>query len=192
MTYSFKNHNRSDITNLIMAINTLGENLVGLELGIFQGESLMTILHNCSIKKLYGVDNWKGYSDYLKPIPNGMPAYTVSPEDSEYNKITALHRIKHSGMKNKVTIIEEDSLEAVKKIKDKSLDFIFFDAMMNKKQTYNEALAYYPKIKKGGYFLADDAHCTEQVITPLTEVLKYYKNNNPITVYGRSFMVKIK
>ena len=192
MTYSFKNHDKSDVTNLILAINTLGKDLVGLELGVFQAQSLMTILHNCSIKKLYGVDHWKGYSDYLSPIPTGRPMYSVSPEDSEYNKIIALHRIKHSGMKDKVTSIEEDSLEAVKKIKDKSLDFIFFDAMLTENQTYKEALAYYPKIKPGGYFMGDDAFCHDQVIIPLTKVLKYYKNSNPIIIYGRSFMVKIK
>jgi len=191
MTYSFKNHDKADVTNLIMAINLLGENLVGLELGVFQGSSLMTILHNCSIKKLYGVDHWKGYTDYLSREPNYQPVYTVSDEDSEYNKLTALHRIKHSGMKDKVTIIEADSLEAVKKIKDKSLDFIFFDAMMDEDQTYNEALAYYPKIKSGGYFMGDDAFCKEQVIMPLTRVLKHYKNVNSIVTYGRCFMFKI-
>ena len=191
MTYSFKNNEKADVTNLIMAINLLGENLVGLELGVFQASSLMTILHNCSIKKLYGVDHWKGYSDYLSPTPTGKPVYSISPENSEYNKLTALHRIKHSGMKDKVTIIEEDSLEAVKKIKDKSLDFIFFDAMMDENQTYREALAYYPKIKSGGYFMGDDAFCHKQVIMPLTRVLKYYKNVNPIIIYGRCFMFKI-
>ena len=191
MTYSFKNNEKADVTNLIMAINLLGENLVGLELGVFQGSSLMTILHNCSIKKLYGVDHWKGYTDYLSREPNYQPVYTVSDEDAEYNKLTALHRIKHSGMKDKVVIIEEDSLEAVKKIEDKSLDFIFFDAMMDEDQTYNEALAYYPKIKSGGYFMGDDAFCHEQVIMPLTRVLKYYKNVNPIIIYGRCFMFKI-
>tara|TARA_R110000824_G_scaffold183648_1_gene364664 strand:- start:223 stop:798 length:576 start_codon:yes stop_codon:yes gene_type:complete len=191
MTYSFKNNEKADVRNLIMAINTLGENLVGLELGVSQAQSLMTILHNCSIKKLYGVDHWRGYTDYLSSNPNYQPVYTVSDEESEYCKLTALHRIKHSGMKDKVTIIEADSLEAVKKIKDKSLDFIFFDAMLDENQTYKEALAYYPKIKSGGYFMGDDAYCKEQVIMPLTRVLKYYKNVNPLIIYGRCFMFKI-
>jgi len=194
MTYSFKNHDKADVTNFIMAINLLGENLVGLELGVCNAQSLMTILHNCSIKKLYGVDHWKGYSDYLTPWwekKTGKPVHSVSPEDAEYAKLTALHRIKHSGMKDKVVIIEADSLEAVKKIKDKSLDFIFFDAMMDENQTYREALAYYPKIKSGGYFMGDDAFCKEQVIMPLTRVLKHYKNVNPIIIYGRCFMFKI-
>ena len=190
MTYSFKDHEQADVRNLIMAINVMGKDLVGLELGVLQAESLMTILHNCSIKKLYGIDHWKGYTDYLSRNPNYQPQYTVSDEDSEYNKLTALHRIKYSGMKDKVIIIEGDSLEAVKEIKDKSLDFIFFDAMLNEEQTYKEAMAYYPKIKPGGYLIGDDAFCKDQVILPLTEVLKHYKNANPIITYGRCFMVK--
>tara|TARA_R100001015_G_C4524579_1_gene92664 strand:- start:72 stop:647 length:576 start_codon:yes stop_codon:yes gene_type:complete len=191
MSYNFKNYEKSDIRNLVMAINVLGKDLVGLELGVLQGSSLMTILHNCSIKKLYGVDSWKGYSDYLGAKPTGKPFYTISPEDSEFNKLVTLHRIKHSNMEDKVVIMDEDSLEAVKKIEDKSLDFIFFDAMMTEEQTYQEALAYYPKIKPGGYFMGDDATASEQVIMPLTRVLKYYNNSNPIQTYGNSFMFKV-
>jgi len=191
MSYNFKHYEKTDIRNLIMAINVMGKDLTGLELGVHQGLSLMTILHNCSIKKLYGVDSWKGYSDYLSPNPTGKPMYTISPEDSEFNKLVTLHRVKYSNMKDKVIIIDEDSLEAVKKIEDKSLDFIFFDAMMTEEQTYQEALAYYPKIKPGGYFMGDDAFCHEQVILPLTRVLKYYNNVNPIQIYGRSFMFKV-
>tara|TARA_R100001244_G_scaffold128122_1_gene98985 strand:- start:54 stop:635 length:582 start_codon:yes stop_codon:yes gene_type:complete len=193
MTYSFKDHDKADIRNLIMAINVLGENLVGLELGVLQAESLMTILHNCSIKKLYGVDHWKGYTDYLSREPNYQPVYTVSDEDAEYNKLTALHRIKHSGMKDKVVIIEGDSLNknTIDYIEDKSLDFIFFDAMLDEDQAYKEALAYYPKLKVGGYLMGDDAFCEEQVIIPLNKVLKHYKNTNPIITYGRCFMIKI-
>ena len=59
----------SDIMPHILAINTMGNNLIGLELGVFKGDSFLTILHNCNnVKKLYGVDNWKPYYDFLKPI----------------------------------------------------------------------------------------------------------------------------
>ena len=39
--------------------------------------------------------------------------------------------------------------------------------------------------------MGDDAFCEEQVIAPLTRVLKHYGNVNPIMIYGRSFMFKV-
>ena len=91
---------------------------------------------------------------------------------------------------SKYQIIEKDSLEAVDEIPDESLDFIFFDAMMTDDQTFQEAIAYYPKIKKGGYFMGDDAFCTKQVIDPIIEVMNHYGNKNKLTVYNRVFFFR--
>ncbi len=190
MSYNFK-YSRSDVSSLILAINTLGKDLVGLELGVFKGESLMTILENCSMKKLYGVDSWKPYSDFLKEIPDGKPAYSVTIEQQDINKFTTFHYIKYSKQGHKVEIIEKDSMEAVKQIPDKSLDFIFFDAMMTKEQSYREAKAYYPKIKKGGFFTGHDAHDKKQVMDPIEKVKKKYNNNNETIIFNNCFLFKI-
>ena len=54
---NYKDFNKSDVSPLILSINMMGENLVGLELGVFRGESFMTILHNCdNVKKLIGIN----------------------------------------------------------------------------------------------------------------------------------------
>jgi hypothetical protein len=82
-------------------------------------------------------------------------------------------------------------LEAVHDIEDQSLDFIFFDAMMSEEQTYNEAKAYYSKIKNNGYFMGHDAVAKKQVIEPMIEVKKLYNNNNKIFTYNNTFLFKI-
>ena len=187
--YNFKNY-KSDISPLIISLNTLGVNLTGLELGIFQASSTLTLLHNCKIKKLYAIDNWKPYYDYLKEKPDGKPAYYIDQKKSELNRFISLHNIKYSGCEEKVEIIEEDSLIGISKIKDNSLDFIFFDAMMTEKQTYEEAYAVYPKIKKGGFFTGHDSNCIEQVIEPIKEVMKKYGNNNDLIDYDKCFLFK--
>lgn len=191
MQYNLKHYNQSDISPLILAINTLGKNLIGLELGVFRAKSLITILHNCDIQKLYGVDNWLPYEDYLKGVPDGKPAYRITERDQELNKFNSYHLIKHADPENKIKIIEKDSLEAVKEIEDNSLDFIFFDAMMTEEQTYNEAMAYYPKIKKNGLFTGHDAMCYSQVIKPIKKVKEHYSNHNSIISYSDCFMFKI-
>ena len=103
----------------------------------------------------------------------------------------ALHNIKYSGSKHKAIIIEGDTLNVVKKFKDKSLDFIFFDSTLSEEQTYEEAMAYYPKIKKGGLFLGHDAEAQIQIIEPLKKVLKHYNCKNKIFIYNNCFLIKI-
>ena len=107
------------------------------------------------------------------------------------NKFITLSNLKYWWNDTKFEIIPKDSMEAIKEIPDESLDFLFFDAMMSEEQTYQEALAYYPKLKKGGYFMGDDAHCTKQVITPIMKVMDKFKNKNRLTVYNRVFFFKV-
>ena len=185
----------SDIAPLIHAINIMGENLTGLELGVEKGDSFMTLLHNCkSLKKLYGVDSWTSYIDYLKNVPDGRPAYECNQKDSDFNKATFDIHLKYGIVEElgkEVIILHEDSMTAVNKIEDESLDFIFFDAMMSENQTYQEAMAYYPKIKKGGYFTGHDANALTQVLEPIERVKKNFNNNNELISYDNCFMFKV-
>ena len=62
---------------------------------------------------------------------------------------------------------------------------------MSEEQTYEEAMAYYPKIKKGGLFLGHDAEAQIQIIKPLKKVLKHYNCKNKIFIYNNCFLIKI-
>jgi hypothetical protein len=183
----------ADISPLILAINTIGNDLIGLELGVERCDSFLTILHNCNnVKKLYGVDNWKPYYDFLKPEPDGKPLYYVNEQESEHNRSIAFSRLKYETKEyHNFEIIEKDSLIAAKDIPDSSLDFIFFDAMMSEEQTYAEALAYYPKIKKGRWFMGHDATCNLQVIQPIEQVKQKFNNTNELVCYGNCFLFMI-
>ena len=189
--YNYKDYTKSDIAPLIQAINAIGENLTGLELGVLRADSSMTILQNCSVKKLFLIDNWKPYHDYLKIKPDGEPSYYMDAINQEINEFMTMHKIKYSQHSEKVKIIKEDSLVASKLIKDESLDFIFFDAMMTENQTFEEASAFFPKIKKGGFFMGHDAECLDQVITPLNKVKEYFHNTNQIYSYANTFLFRV-
>ena len=41
---TYRNHVNSSISPLILTINTIGDDLIGLELGVGNGESFLTIL----------------------------------------------------------------------------------------------------------------------------------------------------
>ena len=188
----YKDHKSSDVAPLIISINMMGDNLIGLELGVYRAQSFMTILHNCdNVKKLIGVDFFKPYTDFIKPNPDGQPSKYVTNFEAELNKHWTLLNCKYEAPKNKeVNIIIKDSLEAVKEIEGESLDFIFFDAMTTEQQTFNEAMAYYPKIKKGGYFMGHDSHCIKQVMEPINKVKKHFNNTNKMISYAECFIFK--
>jgi len=191
--FNFVRDVESDVAPLIFAINTMGDNLVGLELGVCRGDSFLTILHNCNnIKKLYGVDSWKPYYDYIKVNPDNQPAYFVDEQQSELHKFLTFWHLKYETDKSlDFEIFEEDTLTAVKRIADSSLDFIFFDAMSTEKQTYAEAMAYYPKIKKGGWFMGHDAECNLQVIKPIERIKQKFDNSNELVIYNNCFLFKV-
>jgi hypothetical protein len=66
----------------------MGENLVGLELGVFEATSFMTLLHNCpNIKTLHGVDAYKPYNDLVKVPYDGSIAMSVDAPTIEIVKI---------------------------------------------------------------------------------------------------------
>ena len=143
---AYRDVTETDISPLISAINIMGKNLTGLELGVFRAESFLTILHNCNnVKKLIGVDNWKPYEDYLRRVPNGVPVSITDEKQMKLNESLAMLNLEYGTPKGKkVVIIKKNSLDAIKHIDDKTLDFIFFDAMMTEKQCLDEAMAYYP------------------------------------------------
>ena len=152
MNYDFSDNTKSDITPMIFTIGTLGQELVGMELGVMAGDSFLTMLHACpNIKTLYGVDNYRPHKDMIY----GLQEQT-DQKDSELHQFIANHRIKFSGMSEKAVLLEEDSNEALKRFEPESLDFIFIDTYMTYDQAINDIRSWYPIVKSGGLFAGHD------------------------------------
>ena len=147
----------ADINALIHLICHMPENLVGLELGTYRGESLVTLLQSCSnIKLLHSCDNYEPFEDCFTTPYTGEPDYIVDKIDQEYNEMFAKHLIKNSGCQDRVKLHKKKSLDLVSDFKDYSLDFIWIDTLLTKEQMEQEITAWYPKIKKGGLFSGHD------------------------------------
>jgi hypothetical protein len=132
---------------LAPVIAALGDNLVGLELGVARAETAYYLLENCpNIKTYYAIDPWLPYMDW-----NGM----ISVQLIADMKMAALANLSH--FENKVKIVEENSGEAEKKIKKNSLDFIFIDGDHAYESALFDMTTYWPKVKKGGLFAGHDA-----------------------------------
>ena len=131
---------------LVEPIKALGDNAVGLELGVARAETSAYLLDNCpNIAKFYCVDPWTPYMDW-----NGM----VTKEIIEGMRVAAYSNMSEYG--NKVEIIRETSNKAADMIEDNSLDFIFIDGDHSFTAAYHDITVYWPKVKKGGLFAGHD------------------------------------
>ena len=164
--------------SLIHAINLLfSKDVVGAEIGIAAAQSTCTFLQQCpNIVKMYAVDSYNPYSNFIKEVYDGIPLFIADKKESEFAKITAKHNIKYSGHEDKVVFFEEESLSAVNKIKNKSIDFIFLDAHNTPEEVVKDIEAWYPKLKNGGLFSGHD-----WISKDVQQIVNNFRNENKIT-----------
>lgn len=178
----------SPINSCLHLIAQQGKNIVGIELGLFSGDSFACILQACTnVKKLYGVDIWKPYSDYVVSGDLNTPDYTNDQKVVEWAEMTCHHRIKWSGYKDKAVIIKDYTDNAVKKFKNNYFDFIFLDAYLNYEHAKNDLKVWYPKLKKGGLYIGHDYH-THSIQQAVKEYREENNINNHMSVYDECFV----
>ena len=172
-----------------MLIGLHGENLIGLELGVFRAESFLTILQNCpNVKKLYGVDNWEPYTDWMNPEGDG-PLNSTSPAQMETHEWIAKHHIKWSGEQHRSELWKGNTDTLHEDCDDETFDFIFFDAWLNYEQVKRELNDWYPKIKKGGLIIGHDYNA-EPVNVGVAEFRDINDINSHMATYDSMFTWK--
>jgi len=184
MNYDFIDY-RADVQFIIHAINLHGEDLVGAEVGVFRAESFCTILQNCpNVKKLYGIDSWQPYTDYVGAMP-----MEVDQKSIELVEIQALHNIKWSGEVERGEILKTTSKEAANKFDDESLDFVFLDAYIDYESTLSDLNTWYSKVAPGGLFAGHDWNSPT-----VQEAVQQFRHNNSIeqniSCYGDTWIWK--
>jgi hypothetical protein len=179
--YEF-NSKQVDGQSLIPVINLmLGNNLVGAEIGTFRAQTACTIIQNCpGIKKLYVIDSWTPYSDFIKEPYDHWPGMSLSEKDIEFIKLTALHNIKYSGKSENIEVMEMPSTIAASKIQNNSLDFVFLDSHLTLEQLESELHEWYVKVKLGGVFAVHDTH-----VSVVRDAVEKFAKQNSITKISR-------
>ena len=102
------------------------QDVIGVEVGVDEGEHANRILEWNEVKKLYLVDVVDNVHD----------------------------RFKHEG--DRVQFILKPSVEAAKDFKDNSLDFVYIDACHSYQAVMEDLNAWYPKVKIGGIICGHD------------------------------------
>jgi hypothetical protein len=163
-----------------------GKDLIGLELGVFRAESHLTILQNCpNVKKLYGIDNWEPYTDWMNPDGDG-PLNSTSPAQMETHEWIAKHHIKWSGCSDRSELWKGNTDTLHLSCDDETFDFIFFDAWLDYEQVKRELNDWYPKLKKGGLCIGHDYNA-EPVNVGVAEFRDINEINSHMATYDSMF-----
>jgi len=146
-----------------------GRDLVGAEVGVWQGKNAFNILKHLSIKKLYLIDPYKKYIGY-----DSDGTFIVTQKKLSIAKIKAHRRL--SKFKNKIVWINEFSDTACNKIPEK-LDFVYIDANHNYEFVKKDMENYYSLLKKGGILAGHDICLLERpgVLFALTDFIREKK-----------------
>ncbi len=122
--------------------------VVGVEVGTSAGMNALEVLKKWSnIEKLYCIDSYPTYSDFL------------DPQDQVTLRGVA---IKNFVYKPKINLIMEDSVDAAKQFKLESIDFVYIDANHAYKSVEEDIFTWLPKIKKGGLIGGHDYEWTDK------------------------------
>lgn len=151
---------------LVPILQSFGENLVGCELGVCSAINLRYFLDSLdNLHKIYAIDPWQPYDDWNRPIYQ---------EEVDRWKAEAMAYI--DPYKDKVTILEMDSLSAAAHIPDGSLDFIFIDGDHSYDAVLRDVNLYWSKVRPGGIFAGHDWNLPD-----VNRAVQEYRNTNNIT-----------
>ena len=138
MNITDNNYKRRDLADLFYG--------VGVEVGVADGDFARFILdHNPKVKKLYGVDVYKGhegYQDYTR-----KSTFEAMLEHAQ--AAVAPYAERHE-------FIFKFSMDAVKNFDDNSLDFVYIDANHSYDTVLEDITEWAKKVKPTGLVCGDD------------------------------------
>ena len=179
-----------------LALNTLvnKSNLVGAEIGVGTGINALSILENLDIKRLYLIDPYADFftvvseSDRIdkngvvktsrRIVFNNMKYPHIHIDSNSFCKEGAIETVKEYS--DKIIWIYDISSEAVNKIYDNELDFVYIDGNHKYEYVKQDIILYRDKVKKGGLVSGHDFD-RDYVEKAVREVVKeniYYGKSN--------------
>ncbi len=149
---------------------------IGVEVGVAAGEYSEILCYANPQMKIYGIDSWipyNGYTDYTKESTFATLYHDAKKRLSKYTNYE---------------FINELSMDAVKRFKDESLDFVYIDANHDDPYITQDITEWIKKVKKGGIIAGHDYARIIRGWDVIRAVQKYTKKNNinPWFVIGLS------
>ena len=121
--------------------------LIGVEVGVWEGANAVTICEELNIKILYLVDPYVNF-----PSASGIGEVSLEVVQAAL----AVAKQQLAKFSDKTVFIQESSLDAYKRFSDKSLDFVYLDGDHRYEIVRRELDLYYPLVRIGGLFAGHD------------------------------------
>ncbi len=144
---------------------------VGVEIGVERGIFAETICKFNPQMKLYAVDPWKAYGEYR--------------DHSDQKELDDLYKYSKRRLEpfENCEIIKDTSMNAVKKFKDDSVDFVYIDGNHELPYLINDIIQWSKKVKVGGIISGHDYYKSKRFDT---------KNHTfyAVNLYIQSYRIK--
>lgn len=127
-------------------VETRGPNLLGAEIGVFDGHTSEHLLRDFPGLRLWMVDQFAPFHDW--------PTYTQA--DWDHMKLIAEYWTEFAG--DRRWVLRDPSVEGAQYFADGSLDFVFIDACHVYDAVAADIRAWSPKIRRGGLLTGHDYH----------------------------------
>lgn len=116
---------------------------VGAEIGIYQGFHALSLLENTEVEKLYLIDPYLMYSDYVEGNKHyGFDQAPLTEAEKTARKLLEPH-------KDRCVWLKKMSADAAGDISEK-LDFVYIDGNHQEEYVWNDIVNFMPKMKQGG------------------------------------------
>ncbi|PVY39031.1 class I SAM-dependent methyltransferase [Pontibacter virosus] len=133
-----------------------------IEIGSWKGRSAIWFLENYlghEASKIYCIDTWdvSAWNDYNTEkafIQANAERAAELKVDSLFNIF--INNIQAKGFSAKCIPIRKKSVEALQELEDHSFDFAYVDGDHSAQGCYEDLVACWPKVKKGGVMFGDD------------------------------------
>jgi len=127
-----------------------GKDLIGVEVGVNEGDHALALMKMGNIKLLYLIDPYLVYEDYSKDTLSKNIDALVGAEE------VAKKKVINAGLQHKAKWIKKTSMDAVKDFEDNSLDFVYIDGNHTFKYVLEDMEGWLPKVKSEGWIGGHD------------------------------------
>ena len=121
--------------------------IIAIEIGTFMGYNAKSILKELNVKKLYIIDPYEEYLDYIESEPES--------DQQLLSKAEKIARKRLKDFEDKIVWIKEYSDKAIKEINN-NIDFIYIDGNHEYPYVIKDMENYYKKLKYGGILAGHD------------------------------------
>lgn len=128
---------------------------IGVELGVWKGETFKYLIRNCEKLTLTGVDLYAPQEDNIGP-EKWTPGENGHPWDHDRYYQDMINFC--SVFSDRAKIIKDYTTSAANMFDDESIDFVFIDADHGFEGCLRDITAWAPKVKKNGYVIGHDIH----------------------------------